>query len=216
MSLVACHPYLLGPGASFQEWGTYFCRQSALPLQQTWRTQPVPGFMPGKVWMGWEPEGFVVYAELEDRDIFNPVRELNAPAFLKGDVFEIFLKPQGADVYYELHVGPHNQLFQYRIPSSKIFYEGRKAGLQADWLLPDPVLESQVLREPARDQWCVFAKISMKALGLEPLRPGAGWTFSFCRYDYDQGNPDPVHSSCSQLNKLDFHDQDCWDELVIV
>ena len=43
--------------------------------------------------MGWRNDALLVYTVLEDCDIYNDEREFNALSFLRGDVFEIFLRP---------------------------------------------------------------------------------------------------------------------------
>lgn len=184
--------------------------REALYFQQTWLPEPEPDFMPGQVWMGWMPEGFRIWAELADRDIFNPVTEFNRPAFLKGDVFEIFLKPESSEVYYEFHVNPNNQLFQYRIPSGPELQQQRGKGIRTEWLIPEPVIHSAVEVDPAKSQWRVRVQIPVQKLGLSELKSFDRWRFSFSRYDYSQNLQEPVLSSCSKHRKLDFHDQSAW------
>lgn len=172
--------------------------------------------MPGEVKIGQSPEGFVIEAVLSDQDLFNPVTTFNEPAFLKGDVFEIFLKPAGSDAYYEFHVNPHNQLFQYRIPSSEAFRQKRKPDNGSDWLLTEPVLESRVQIDREKGEWRISVCIEVEKLGLLPLKEFAIWRFSFCRYDYTQNRESPILSSTSKLKKLDFHDQSCWMSVKMV
>ena len=160
--------------------------------------------------MGWTPEGFVVWAELEDRDIFNPVRKFNEPAFLKGDVFEIFMRPEACETYYEFHITPCNQLFQYRIPSAAAFRAQRRNGICQEWLMSSSVLESSTEIDQLKKQWQVSVNIPMEKLGRSPLKEHDRWNFSFCRYDYSRNREQPVLSSVSPLKKVDFHDQSCW------
>lgn len=190
--------------------------EELLLFQQAWRDEPETDFMPGRVRMGWAPEGFVVWAEMKDRDIFNPVRVLNEPAYTKGDVFEIFLRPQTSDAYYEFHITPYNQLFQYAIPSAAEFRNRRGKGICQEWLLSAPVLESHTKIDPVAGIWQVAAKLSVTDLGLLPLKRNDHWKFSFCRYDYSKNRAQPVLSSTSPLNKIDFHDQSCWKEMTLV
>ncbi len=181
-----------------------------LQFQQAWKTGLESDFMPGEVRMGWAPEGFVIEAVLSDREIFNPVTVFNEPAFLKGDVFEMFFKPAGLDPYYEFHVNPNNQLFQYRLPSREVFYQQRELGICSEWLIKEPVVESEVKIDREKGEWRVSVHIQVEKLGLAPLKASDVWEFSFCRYDYTQNSKTPVLSSTSPLKIEDFHDQSCW------
>lgn len=189
--------------------------EPGLILQQSWRTEPEPAFMPGRVEIGWVPEGFVIEAELMDRDIFNPVRAFNEPAFLQGDVFEIFMRPEGREAYHEFHITPHNQLFQYRIPSAEAFRARRQEGIQTSWILSSPILESHTRRNEMDGFWQLSVNIKVKKWGFPSLRTNDRWNFSFCRYDYSKNREKPCLSSTSRFKKLDFHDQDCWDTFVL-
>jgi len=50
---------------------------------------------------------------------------------------------------------------------------------------------------------------------LCPL-PGSQWHFSFCRYDYTRGRPEPVISSTSALAQPDFHRLAEWGNLKFI
>lgn len=186
-----------------------------LDFRQAWLAEPETDFMPANVRMGWTPEGFGIWAVLQDRDIFNPVTTFNQPAFLAGDVLEIFLRPQGAEAYDEFHISPHNQLFQYRIPSSTAFQQSRSGGIREDWLIPYPVLESETRIDGTKELWEVFVKIPMAGLGFPPLSPGQIWNFSFCRYDYSRNRENPLLSSSSPYKKINFHEIESWNEFVL-
>jgi len=97
-------------------------------LRQGWYRETEPFFRPGRVRTGWTRTTLIVAAELEDADIFNPTTAFNDPAFTTGDVFEIFLRPETQEAYYEFHISPHNQQFQLRIPSGVAFQLARGSG----------------------------------------------------------------------------------------
>ena len=49
----------------------------------------------------------------------------------------------------------------------------------------------------------------------DPANPGnAPWRFSFSRYDHTRGANNPVLSSSSPHQELDFHRQEDWGRLV--
>lgn len=184
-------------------------------LKQTWLPAPEPGFRPAKVRTGWRPEALYVLADLDDADIFNPETRFNEPSFMVGDVFEMFLRPQEQDPYFEFHVTPRNQKFQLRIPRENAL-QSLPPGvwLPAEWMVRQPVIESRVNLPVGQERWRVLAVIPF-ALVVErgAVEPGACWRFSFSRYDYTRGAAGPVLSSSSPHRELSFHRQQEWGTL---
>ena len=185
------------------------------PMMQGWRAERHPAFRPASVRIGQREGALWVMAELEDADIFNPETRFNEPFYLHGDVFEVFLRPAGQDAYSELHIGPGNQHFQLRIPSAEAF---RAASGHEEpwrqWLGNEPMFESWTWLDPEWGRWYVLARIPFTSLSEHPVKPGDVWQYSFSRYDYTRGQPDPVHASTSPHKALSFHRQQEWGELV--
>ncbi len=185
-------------------------------LGQGWRAQPEPGFQPARVELRVRRDRLEVEALLQDEDIHNPVTGFNEPAFLQGDVFEIFLRPVNQSAYLELHVGPANQVFQLRIPSAEIFAAARGTPEPwRAWLIAEPCFESRVVCPPDRPAWRVEARIPTTAIAEQPVRSGDRWLFSFSRYDYTRGRARPVLSSSSRHGEVSFHRQQEWGGFVI-
>lgn len=185
-----------------------------LPLHQAWREDAEPGFLGGAARMARTADALLVAVELEDADVFNPVSAFNEPAFLRGDVVEIFLLPEGTDRYIELHTTPDGVLFQLRctvgwrarcVPGAPLDFRDRLVAL--------PV--AKVLTRRTSAGWSAYLEIPFALTESVPL-PRAVWRASVCRYDYTRGREQPVLSSTSALTKLDFHQTDCWDRLVFV
>lgn len=184
-------------------------------MGQAWRKEPTPGFQAASVRVGRSGGHLLVYAELQDVDIFNPVKEFNAPFFLQGDVFEIFLRPLQQERYYEFHVNPNNTQFQLSIPGQAAFSEPRaKPGIPDEWFVRERSFESRVCVEPAENRWRVFARIPIDLVEeVGPPASGRVWLFSFSRYDYTQGTAKPVLSSNSPHVKANFHRQEEWGRM---
>ncbi len=194
-----------------------FKAAQSCPLRQAWRSAPEPGFRPGSVRMGWSETALLVYAELEDEDIFNPLTELNALSFKQGDVFEIFLRPVDQPAYFEFHVTPQNQKLQLRFPTAEAVAELRaaKAEIPKEWKIYDWILHTRVEVCPCPSKWRVFAEMPFDRVA-ETRRPGPGsqWLFSFSRYDYTRGKEAPVLSSSSPHRVVDFHRQPEWGSVT--
>lgn len=199
-----------------QQVRTAFAPNPSISLRQAWREEPEADFRPARVKCGWDDQALWVYAVLEDDDILNPVREDHQPAFMRGDVIELFLKPDGGSSYYELHVTPHNHVYQLRIPSQEAFYQHRQSGLPSKWTVFDPLFSSRVELLPETQQWRVLARIEFVKLGLKtPIQPESEWRVSFSRYDYSQNRDQPILSSSSNHKIIDFHRQEEWNTLKL-
>ena len=192
-----------------------FADADAVAMHQGWRTEPEPGLRPASVRCGWTAEALLVFAVLDDDDIFNPVEDFNTPAFQHGDVFEMFLRPAGQAAYYEFHVSPRNQRFQLRIPSAAAFAAPRAAaGVPPAWLVRDWQIGSRVQVDAAKGRWRVLATIPLARVAENGLPvAGKAWRFSFSRYDYTQGQAAPVLSSTSPHRQPSFHRQQEWGTL---
>jgi hypothetical protein len=213
---VRCIPVRVNGSASWDDISAAFRGAEGLSLRQAWRDTPQTEFRPASVRVGWDAARLLIYAELQDDDIFNPVVVFNEPAFMQGDVFEMFLRPAGQESYYEFHVTPGNQRFQLRFPSEEAFRAPKPApGIPADWFLNHRQIESRVTVDATQKTWRVLAGVPFDWV-CENERPHAGseWLFSFSRYDYTRGQSSPVLSSTSAHAKVDFHRQCEWGRLV--
>jgi len=213
---LACHPL---PEFDWDDWGAIaaaFKEAQTSLLQQAWLAHPQPEFRPGRVRTGWTDDALLVYAELDDDDIFNPVTELNALSFKHGDVFEMFLRPAGQLAYYEFHVTPQNQKLQLRIPSAEEFAATRRTpGIPPAWMISNRIIESRVEVCTKDRQWRVLAAIPFDMVAeVKRPQPGSRWLFSFSRYDYTRQKPKPILSSTSPHQIVSFHRQQEWGMLT--
>jgi hypothetical protein len=169
----------------------------------------------GTVRFGWNGRGLLLHATLPDRDIFNPVTEFNEPAYLKGDVFEIFLRPLSQEAYYELHISPSNQLFQVRFPKN---LAEAQPGETIDPTFVKVDLESTVRIDRQNECWVIFAEIPLAAICEDgPVLPESRWLISFSRYDYTR-TPDGMTAelfSTSPHQELSFHRQHEWTLITL-
>lgn len=214
-NIISCPRVTLDLNDDPQQVRTVFGDIPPVTLQQAWREEPEAEFRPAWVRCGWDDQSLWVYAVLEDDDILNPVREDHQPAFMRGDVIELFLKPDGGSSYYELHITPYNHLFQLHIPSKEAFYLHRNSEMLTNWAVLEPLLCSRVELYPENRQWRVLARIEFAKLGQKtPIRSGTKWRSSFSRYDYSQNREYPALSSSSNHKMIDFHRQEEWNDLT--
>jgi hypothetical protein len=208
-----------------KDWGQIgagFSHALALDMTQVWQAQADREFRPCRVHVGWQPEALAIYAELHDRDIFNPVVTFNEPAYNRGDVFEVFLRPLPQPAYYELHVNPNNQKLQLRFPSQDMVKRMRELtppGTDPHDLVKvrEEIFHSQVRIEAENQLWRVFVRIPWANVVEEgsPFGPGSQFLLSLSRYDYSRGRSAPILSSTSPHQQRNFHRQEEWALLTL-
>ena len=187
-------------------------------MHQAWLKKPEPDLLPARVRVGWSQAALLVEAELGDRDIFNPVTEFNHTAFNDGDVFEIFLRPESQQSYFEFHITPSNQLLQLRFADAQQIRQLPSVGTLDERLAANKIwntrISSAVRVDAAAQRWFVSAAIPF-AMVVEtgPLQPGARWLCSFCRYDHTRNQSKPVLSSTSPHAQCNFHRQEEWQPI---
>jgi hypothetical protein len=203
---------LLCPRIAVSDLAGWMARPSAtepvLTLRQAWN--PASSLLGGTVRFAWNGASLLLHATLPDRDIFNPVTRYNEPAYLAGDVFEIFLRPYNQPAYYELHISPTNQRYQARFPKNRA---DARPGETIEPTTVDLLLLSEVYIDHANARWEVFAEIPLSPLcESAPLSTSSEWLVSFSRYDYtrtDNGMTAELFST-SPHAELSFHRQHEW------
>ena len=194
-----------------------FATSDVCAMQQAWLPTPLAGFRPASVRIGHDAGALWVYAHMQDDDPFNPETRFNAPAFTRGDAFEMFLRPEAQAAYCELHVTPENQIFQLRIPSAEVFAMPKLNPKGTNqWFLPTPVFDHWTRVDRAAGWWEVLARVPFESVAESGAAPaGTRWLFSFSRYDYTRGVQAPVLASTSPHPVCNFHRQTEWGTLTM-
>lgn len=186
----------------------------ALTMGQTWLPALEPDFAPAFVRAGWRDEALFVFADLVDSDIFTRATRHNQRMWELGDVFEIFLRPDGQQAYTEFHITPTNLRMQLRLVDAQAVQQLAKTNSFESAMIEQPVFESAVWVRPETQRWYVSARIPAAGIceRTEPME-SARWHFSFSRYDYTRGRAKPVISSTSPHPIARFHSQAEWGTL---
>ncbi len=213
--LIACRRIRIVQDLTFADPAAMLSDAEAIPMGCAWGDAGRDHNLGAWVRTGWEDGHLWVYAVMDDACIYNPVTSFNEPSFQLGDVFEMFIRPDGQDVYYELHVNPNNARMQLRIPSADVFYTHREEpGIPSDWFVYEWQFESRVEVDANLGQWRVLARIPRSK--VEESGPVDAWHVSFSRYDYAAPGAVPVLTSTSAHTGPDFHHQACWRRLVFI
>lgn len=190
-----------------------FASADSCAMGQAWQARPDADFTPATVRAGRRRNSLLVFAELEDADIFTSATKLNQRMWELGDTLEFFLSPENAPGYVEFHVTPNNQRLQLRFPSTEAQRRARQANAFDEFLLAGRAFFSQTWVE-ARN-WFVYAEIpSAPVCGVNQPISGTRWKFSFSRYDYVRGRKGPIYSSTTPHAKLDYHRREEWGTLI--
>ena len=196
---------------------TAFARAEGCVLRQAWLAEPEPDFTTAVVRAGWRGNSLLIFAELEDADIFTRASAHNQRMWELGDVLEIFLSPENSARYVEFHVTPNNLRLQLRLPDTTTLRGAQAENRFDHLLLPEGVFHSRAWRQPENNKWFVFAEIpSVAVCGVDRPLAGTKWRFSFSRYDYIHGRAEPMISSTSPHARPDFHRREEWGTLIFV
>lgn len=186
-------------------------------MRQSWLEQPEPDFTQAVVRVGWRDDALLVFAELDDSDIFTRATTHNQRMWELGDVLEIFLSPENSASYVEFHVTPNNFRLQLRFPDTPTMRRAQSENKFDHLMLPDGVFVSRTWTQPETKQWFVLAEIpAAPVCGANKSLPGTNWRFSFSRYDEVRGRPEPIISSTSPHAKPDFHRREEWGTMFFV
>lgn len=181
------------------------------PLRQAWRPAPEPDFNPGWARACWSAQALRIDALFVGRNQRNRARGLNERTWELGDIFEFFVRAEGAPRYLEVHVTPENHRLQLRWPDGGLadFRAGR-AGLEA-FTVTDPAwVASEVRREP--DHWGVRLEVPWRCLGL-PAAAAPRPVLHACVCRYDCGRGGEVLSSTAPLREPNYHRLEDWPRL---
>ena len=167
--------------------------------------------VPGKVKFLCDKDYLYISANLTDDDIVALEPKNQVSHCTKGDVFEIFLKPENALHYWEIHITPAGY-------SAVIFYPSRGYHFLGKIVMPEksPLkkmkykvsLNGTLNNNKDKDRsWSVEAAIpldELKAQGI-PFDAKNQWRVLISRYNYSRYQAFCELSSCPELTKLDFH-----------
>lgn len=188
------------------------------PLGQPWLADgPAAGFQPGWARIGWNPAGLVYEAVFAGRAFRNAARSLNELTWELGDVCEIFVQPEDAPHYLEVHVTPENQRLQLRLPPGAIAAIHRGQASLDDFMVPDPDWV-QTGASSSATQFHVRAIIPAAILDDREriLSPATKLRTCVCRYDYGDRSGQPLLSTTAMLPAPTFHDREHWNELRLL
>ena len=78
-----------------------FAAADKCAMQQAWQPKPDADFTPATVSAGWRVNSLLVFAELDDADIFTRATASNQRMWELGDVLEMFLSPESSGSYVD-------------------------------------------------------------------------------------------------------------------
>jgi hypothetical protein len=183
-----------------------------LPLRQHW-DEGAAAMNPGWARLQTTKDHLVVETVFLGKRPRNRARRLNEVTHRLGDVAEIFLRADGANCYYELHVTPENQRLQLRWPLAEFAEPTRRGSDLARFIIDDPDW-AESSTAVAEHGWCIRVMIPFRHLHTAKGAPTADreWLVAVCRYDWSLRD-EPILSSTARLTQRHFHRWHEWHTL---
>lgn len=166
--------------------------------------------------IAWDSTYVYVAMECGDSDIVTESTANGQTQYLLGDVCELFFKTQNGPQYFEFHINPAGYQSVYFWPS-----RGRRlpGALLAEYPLRVAVQLHGTLNHPEdRDRgWTFEAAIPISLLESHNMHwaPSVQWRLLAARYNYSLQLLDTEYSAFPELPKRDFHQIECFADLVI-
>lgn len=170
----------------------------------------------GKVRLLWDDKFLYIGGEFTDSDVMNDGKEDQSHFYSTGDLLEVFLKPAGANYYWELYGTPHGR-------KSWFFLISRGRPLRADYLpktfasaaTVDGTFDNWKDRDTG---WTVEIAVPIKELTAHGAEFGesAAWTILLARYNYSAHLPKDEWSTSPRLSAPNFHLYEEYADLRLV
>lgn len=190
-------------------WDDLAAFDGALEMSIHYLKGPQESFLPGRVQVGWNDGFLYVLATLTDKEVYTDATADSDHMWALGDVFEIFMRDQATEEYFELHTAPSGHRLQLAFANPEVILNLRdEKGALEDQMLHGDMLISKT--RTTADGWQALCRVAW------PITPMAGRTalLSLSRYDYTRGEEEPVLSSTSQHVVVNYHRQEEWTPIV--
>ena len=187
--------------------------ESAMEKKHPALAKPFGGrvLSPGYVKMLHDKDFLYVSAVMQDDDIIAFGKRDQQIHCTEGDVFEIFMKPENANHYWELHITPAGRC-------AVLFYPSRGYHFLANIVMPQirplknikykvSVNGTLNKNDDIDKSWTVEAAIPLAELAAAgvPFDSKNQWRILFGRYNFSKYQPICELSSFPHLSKIDFH-----------
>jgi hypothetical protein len=201
-------------GSSLESVQRGFREVPPLSFRQPWLPKEESYFSPGFVRIGWRAASLLVFAELSDEAAFSRTTGLNQRTWLLCDTLEIFLRPVTQQSYVEFHVTPNNHRLQLRFADADAAQRSKAPDFPKGAFIHEDAFRSKTWISSGTDRWFAYLEFPGESVGEHAATLNhCKWQFSFARYDYQPGRPEPVLSSTSPHAEPDFHRQQEWGVL---
>lgn len=187
--------------------------EDALGLSMAFQHGEVDLFREGRVRVGWDEHGLRVHAKLVDDSVFSGSTGDGQPTWRLGDVFEIFAKLTDREDYFELHMTPNGHRLQLHFPDQSVIGQIRDGAMALEEMMVDEPVFDFLTRKTAHG-WEVLALVPTATLEAErESLAGCELAVSFSRYDYADAESEPILSSTTRHEELNFHRLHEWTVL---
>lgn len=169
--------------------------------------------------VGWHDKHLYIAAEFEDTDILAYGEKNDDPHYKLGDVFEVFIKPQFSDWYWEIWLTPHGKHTSVYWPKWKELATGQEQYYKLNMDYAAKIDGSLNDSNDTDNGWSCELDIPFDEFTRSgKLNPQGKWLILLARQNYN-GQVDIEHrelSSFPRLSKKDFHTHQEYNLLDMV
>lgn len=156
----------------------------------------------GEVRLAWDKNHFYAGIEFHDSDIVAGYDVDQVHHYNKGDLVELFLKPQRQSWYWELYATPRGNKTSFWLPKSGTLTV-RQCGLRVAARCRGTLNNSN----DKDHSWSAEMAMPLKDLAtrIQPFAPGTQWQILVSRYNHDATLKSPEFSMVPRLSRSNFH-----------
>jgi len=169
--------------------------------------------------VGWHDNHLYIAAKFADSDVLAKGQKNDDPHYKLGDVFEVFIKPQFSDWYWEIWLTPHGKHTSLYWPKWKELATGQEQYYKLNMDYAAKIEGSLNDSSDTDNGWSCELDIPFdEFIRSGELNPQGKWFILLARQNYN-GQVDIEHrelSSFPRLSKKDFHTHQEYNLLELV
>ncbi len=172
----------------------------------------------GKAMVSWDENYLYVGVKFYDSDIVAEGEEDQLHHYKKGDLLEVFLKPEGQTWYWELYATPAEYKSTFFIPGRGRIWLDSMADYDMDLKVGAKYEGTLNYWEDVDEYWTAEMAVPVEELTArgEEFGPGAEWKILIARYNFSRYLPNRELSMYPRLSRTSFHLHEEYASLELV
>ncbi len=176
-------------------------------------------FQSGKVRLMYDKQYLYIAASFDDSDVMQSGHESQTHLYSKGDTFEMFLKPENGESYWELYATPESNHSSFFFVSRGYPGFDSKDYYHRDMKVAAKVLGTLNKYKDTDKGWDVEVAVPISMIEETGVKFDASqpWTVLLARYNYNYGNRkgSPQNTTVPRLPQANFHLTEYYGKLIL-